>query len=657
MAGHGTARADATGKLAATPLADMLISLLEKRMTGSLVVQDPGGRKSAFSVQNGAIVKAKTPEPVVRLGDLLIELHALDPKTLERSLRHAKEAKIPIGQSLLRLGAVAEPILDAALAEQLSRRVVWACGLPTESRYGFYGGVDFLSAWGAGPVQADPLALIWRCARDHADTTRVASVLQRLGPRPVRLHTDARLDRFHFGWDDVAALERLKSELVPVQELLDTPRSAPQTLERMVYVLALTRHLDLGDSHPPAGVGGGPTHPSRLRSGVALAGQSHPAPQIREAPPATVPSIAPKTMHPIGPASISPQVRNTAAASAPPGSSVRPTVSVGPPPPPVRSTPPSRPLASAPPSSRESGTPSGPTAESAPPSSTFSQPPRQRRGWTGRRSNAGPPPSSRTSGVPASAKPDPLEWRLNAKVAQSERNDLYGLLEVDKNAAPGTIQAAYVKLARVWHPDKLPPGMQHRKDDATRLFAKLSEARRVLCDTDLRQSYDYEQETGESEAATVTRVVEAASEFRKAELLAKRNDYRAALPHAEAAYKADGEQAEYAALYAFVVLQSAPDLEQKRIDELVEIVDRAAKADSDNLRIRLYRGYVFKRAGRELEAMRDFKHVARNDRHNVDALRELRLYHLRKEREEKSGGLFGGLFSTTRPSAAPKSRR
>jgi curved DNA-binding protein CbpA len=635
----------------------MLISLLERRMTGSLVVQDPSGRKSAFSVQNGAIVKAKTPEPVVRLGDLLIELHALEPKTLDRSLRHAKQAQIPIGQSLLRLNAVAEPILDAALAEQLSRRVVWACALPADSRYGFYGGVDFLSAWGAGPVQADPLALIWRCARDHADPARVASVLQRLGPRPVRLHSDARLDRFHFGWDDVAALERLKSELVPVQELLDAPRAEPETLERMVYVLALTRHLDLGDSHPPAGVGGSSTRPSRLRSGIALSGQGHPSPEIREAPNSAMPSIAPHTVRPIGPASISPRPRNSSASGAPPGSSVRPTVSVSPPQPPSRSTPPSRPQSSLPPSSRASTLPNGAAGESAPPSSAFSQPPRQRRGWTGRQPNTGPPSSTRTSVAPASAKPDPLEWRLNAKVAQAERNDLYSLLEVDKNAAPGTIQAAYVKLAKVWHPDKLPPGMLHRKDDAARLFSKLSEGRRVLCDTELRQTYDHELETGESEEATVTRVVEAASEFRKAELLAKRNDYAAALRHAEAAYKADDEQPEYAALYAFVVLQSAPDLEQKRIDELAEIVDKAAKADKENLRIRLYRGYVFKRAGRELEAMRDFKYVARNDRHNVDALRELRLYHLRKEREEKSGGLFGGLFGGSRPSTAPKSRR
>ncbi len=623
-------------------------------MTGSLVVQDPSSRKSAFSVQNGAVVKAKTPEPVVRLGDLLIELHALDPKTLDRSLRHARQAGIPIGQSLLRLDVVAEPILDAALAEQLSRRVVWACALPAESRYGFYSGVDFLSGWGAGPVQADPLALIWRCARDHANPDRVTNVLERLGPRPVRLHPEARLDRFHFGWDDVSALERLKSELVPVQELLEAPRTDRVTLERMVYVLALTRHLDLGDNHPPAGVGGALSQPSRVRSGIALAG-SQPAPQIREASGPSMPSIAPNTVRPIGPASISPGAQD-ASSNMPPGSSVRPTVSVIPPQPSSRRAPPTRPASSQRPAQQPSRAPDA-APNSMPPSATVSQPPRTRRGWTGRGVTA-PPPASQTSPPSAtSVRPDPLEWRLNAKIAQAERNNLYALLEVDKVAAPGTIQAAYVKLAKVWHPDKLPPGMHHRRDDATRLFAKLTEARRVLCDTDMRQSYDHELETGESEEATVTRVIEAAGEFRKAELLVRRNDYGAALQHAETAYKADKDQPEYAALYAFVVLQSAPDLDAKRIEELAEIADHAVKADKENIRIRLYRAYVLKRAGRELEAMRDFKFVARNDRHNVDALRELRLFNLRREREEKAGGIFGGLFSSGKNSTAPKSRR
>lgn len=622
----------------------MLISLLEKRLSGSLVVQDPAGQKSAFSVQNGSIVKAKTPEPVIRIGDLLVELHALDAKTLERSLRHAKQAGIPLGQSLVRLGAVAEPILDAALAEQLARRVVWACALPSDSRYGFYGGVDFLSAWGAGPIQADPLALIWRSARAHADAGRVSNVLQRLGPRPVRLHAEARLDRFHFGWDDVAALERLKTDVVAVSELLATPGTDRETLERMVYVLALTRHLDLGDGHPPAGIGGAsPTGTPRVRSGVTLSGQSEAPPSshlpLGSAPPGSpVPSIAPTTTaSPLGPMTISP-----------PGSAVRRAPATNP----IVSARPAAPAAEEPrseaaPVPRTGWTSPRPTVPASTPSVALESeaPP------------ASVPGSTRvptTLAPPATARPDPLEWRLNAKAMQCDRNDLYAVLEIDKASPAATVQAAYVKLAKVWHPDRLPAAMAHRKADATRVFSKLAEARRILCDPDLRRTYDSEQEPGDAEEANVSRVVEAAGEFRRAELLAKRNDYATALRHAELAYKAEPDQAEYAALYAYVVVQGASNLEPKRLQQLVEIVDKAAKQDKENMRVRLFRAYVLKRAGRLDDAIRDFKLVAKNDRHNVDALREIRLFNLRQEREQKGGGLFGGIFAGSKP--PPKSR-
>ncbi|MBN2196201.1 MAG: DnaJ domain-containing protein [Polyangiaceae bacterium] len=625
----------------------MLVSLLDRRLTGSLVIQDPTNRKSAITIAEGLVVKARTAEAVVRLGDLLVELHALDTTTLERALRLGKQANVPLGQSLLRLEAVGGPILDAALSEQLARRVVWVSGLPLETRYGFYSGTDFLGNWGAGPVESDPLALIWRTARDHASPSRVESVISRMESRRARLHPEARIDRFHFGWDETTIIERLQKEPLVVRDLLATPGGDARVLARMVYVLALTRHLDLGDGKAPLGVAPGQSSDrlARAKSGLALSSHSSGVPSITPSMLAPAPSSRPAgngmgsrglavSLPPIAPSIPSPTVIEGAPASE--------AIPVSPVPIQARIPPPPRPA------SGEAGrTP-------APPPTRVPSPLPSSRGTSAPVLSRAPEAPATASLRPGGMRPDPLEWRLNAKLAQCERRDFYGLLEIDKTAPTALIQAAYVKLAKVWHPDKLPPSMTHRRNDATRLFAKLSEARRLFCDAEERARFDYEQTSGESEEATVTRVVEAANEFRRAELFSRRNDFGAAITHAEAAYKGDDEQPEYAALFAYVVVQSGTPLEPKRLEELVQLVEKAVERDGENVRIRLYRAFVLKRAGRMEDAQRDFRFVARHDRHNVDAMREIRLYNIRKDKE-KTGSILGSLFG--RPSTTPKSRR
>lgn len=644
MSAAGSAKAEATGSLAATPLPDMLVSLLDRGLSGSLVLQDPKGRKCALTVAAGCVVKVRTPEPVVRLGDLLIELHAVDPPGLERGLRLAKQADVPLGQALLRLGAVAQPILDAGLTEQLARRVVWIAGLAPETRFGFYGGTDFLSGWGAGAVENDPLALIWRTAQGHANQARVDSVMERIGDRTAKLHPRARIDRFHLGWEETTVIERVRVESLLLRELLEVPGIESGLLARVLYVLALTRHLDLGDGRDPVGVGAATSAVQivPLPPPVALAPASTGVPSITPSVVAPPPSSSASGGGAFNPRGL--------------GLSLRPGV---PPPPPPRTAPGHPPPPPPPPQDANAASLSTAQQTTPEPASVSVTPPvvRSATHTTSRRTATAPaegaPPV--TSLRPGAIRPDPLEWRLNAKLAQCERRDLYGLLEIEHSAPTTLVQAAYVKLAKVWHPDKLPPAMGHRREDATRLFAKLTEARRVLSDAAERARYDRELVAGESEVATVERVVEAAAEFRKAELLARRNDFSAAIPHAEAAYKNDDEQPEYAALFAYVVVQSGASLEPKRLEALVKLVDEAATRDAENVRVRLYRAFVLKRAGRIDEAQKDFRFVARNDRHNVDAMREIRLHNLRKEKDKQQGGFLGGLFG--RPSTTPKSRR
>ncbi|WP_425448060.1 J domain-containing protein [Dethiothermospora halolimnae] len=63
--------------------------------------------------------------------------------------------------------------------------------------------------------------------------------------------------------------------------------------------------------------------------------------------------------------------------------------------------------------------------------------------------------------------------------------NLYNILEVDKNATQNEIRRAYRKLAKKYHPDLNPDD-----ENATRKFKEVKEAYEILKDESLRKKYD-----------------------------------------------------------------------------------------------------------------------------------------------------------------------
>ena len=66
----------------------------------------------------------------------------------------------------------------------------------------------------------------------------------------------------------------------------------------------------------------------------------------------------------------------------------------------------------------------------------------------------------------------------------------YQLLGVPPDATAGVIQNAFFGLAKKWHPDRLRPEVSDLKDQATRVFSRISEASQVLSDPATRKAYD-----------------------------------------------------------------------------------------------------------------------------------------------------------------------
>lgn len=61
--------------------------------------------------------------------------------------------------------------------------------------------------------------------------------------------------------------------------------------------------------------------------------------------------------------------------------------------------------------------------------------------------------------------------------------DCYRVLELDRHCSAGDIRRNFQRLAKKYHPDKLPPeASQLERDIATKEFQKISQAYRTLCD-------------------------------------------------------------------------------------------------------------------------------------------------------------------------------
>jgi curved DNA-binding protein CbpA len=236
--------------------------------------------------------------------------------------------------------------------------------------------------------------------------------------------------------------------------------------------------------------------------------------------------------------------------------------------------------------------------------------------------------------IPAPAAPsspppdDDFRRQLRAR-AEATRDSYYDLLGVPPDAPAPAIASAYFQLAKRWHPDRLGPEYADVRELATKIFARMSEAHQMLSDPERRKQYDVLVKTGEGaaeEQEQVQRVLRAATSFQKAQVLLRRNNLPAAEEAARAALADAPDQADHIAIVAWIDASKPNADQQAALKEL----NRAARMEQANLRVRWFRGQVLKRLGKARQALEDFRFIVENDSRHVDAQREIRLYEMRR---------------------------
>jgi tetratricopeptide (TPR) repeat protein len=249
------------------------------------------------------------------------------------------------------------------------------------------------------------------------------------------------------------------------------------------------------------------------------------------------------------------------------------------------------------------------------------------------------------------------------RAASIDKEDYFVMLDLDRDATIDEVREKFFALAKVWHPDRVPPTLADVREACGRVFARMSEAHQTLTDAERRERYMRLLKDGGAtpEAqATITAVVEAATNFQKAEICLKRNDLVQAESLVRKAVEADPQQPEYLALAAWLEALKPESQSFDATALAIQRLDKAIQLSSKCERAYFYRGQLHKRNGDIARAVRDFRKAADLNPRNIDAAREVRLHEMRLQRgsvppppgkrEPKSdppkqpGGLFGKLF-------------
>ncbi len=303
-----------TGTLDSTPLVNLLVYALDHRLTGTLVFEQEDGQKHAVYLDDGSPAKARLAGGGMFLGEMLVELGKITRAAHQSTFEQASADERLYGSVLVERGLLDELALREALREQLARKLDFIASLPGATVWGFYDRINYLERYGSPEnLRAKPLALIWQLVQKHAEPARVAEVLNRVGSRVLRLHADAPVLRFHFGRNEQAVIEVLRAKPQPLSELEARDLVESARLAELVYMLAVTRQLELGQpelmplgsSEPPSSskisaLPHPPAHGTEMFRSISPGGtrvapshqvSSSPAPVTTTAPPSGDPEI------------------------------------------------------------------------------------------------------------------------------------------------------------------------------------------------------------------------------------------------------------------------------------------------------------------------------------------------------------------------------
>ncbi len=233
------------GTLAQQSFTQILVRALDQRWTGTLLIEPPFDLLHFLQLERGLVSRVLVPDDYARLGELLVEAGAV----MESELELALAADDLLGQALVSQDVIDEDTLQRVLVLQVLKRLVRVFDFPEDTEWSFLEDLEAFEDLPDG-TRVDSLRVLWAGLSAHGEMAEVqAGTLDRLGSSPFQLRPDVKLSRFGFTGDADRLVGVIAAERCTLQQLEALKIVPPEVVRSIIYLLAISRHLD----YSPAG--------------------------------------------------------------------------------------------------------------------------------------------------------------------------------------------------------------------------------------------------------------------------------------------------------------------------------------------------------------------------------------------------------------------
>jgi len=239
----------ASGTLSGVPLAHALVYIRNKRLSGVLELRASAERHAWLAFWRGLVVSSMTTPTVARFGTVVYELGIIDGDTLDETAIESAKAQRPQMDILLTRGAITPEQRDQILVEQARRRVHHLFTLPPSTTFTFREGSPSTSE---PSIAVDVLAPVWRGLCDFPPDARAAEVLARLGQRPLRVVSEAVMERAELKPQEIALLEALTKKPMSLAQLRAASSLPAARVDLLAYLLVITRCIEVDGAEQAA---------------------------------------------------------------------------------------------------------------------------------------------------------------------------------------------------------------------------------------------------------------------------------------------------------------------------------------------------------------------------------------------------------------------